>query len=80
MLVVVVTVLSSLGIAMMSIHHQASAKVCIGDTSNHNDKSNNNNYADTHITTCTYEQDSNSHDHSTTTKDTTPFLLAIPFP
>jgi cytochrome c553 len=77
-MLVVVTVLSSLAIAMMSIHHQASAKVCIGDSSTHNDK-NNNNYADTHITTCTHEQDSNSHDHSTT-KDTTPFLLAIPFP
>ena len=62
----------------MSIHHQASAKVCISDGSNHNDK-NNNKSDDTHTATCTHEQDSNNRDHSIS-KDTTPFLLPVPFP
>jgi hypothetical protein len=77
-MLILLTVLSSLATATMFIH-QANAKVCISDSTNLKDK-NNNNYVDTHITTCTHQQDSISHDHSTATKATTPFLLPVPFP
>ena len=60
---------------MVSIPHQANAKVCLSSVSIQNDNNNNNN-ADT---TCNNQQNSNNDDHSTI-KDKTPFLLAIPFP
>ena len=58
---------------MVSIPHQANAKVCLSTVSIQND---NNNNADT---TCNHQQNSNNDDRSTI-KDKTPFLLAIPFP
>ncbi len=57
---------------MASIIHRASAKVCISDNND------NNNYGNA-ITTCTTQLTSNAHDHSTS-KSSTPFLLAVPFP
>jgi hypothetical protein len=73
-MLIVATILSSIGVAIVSIPHQASAKVCISMNSNQNDKKSN--YADA---TCNHQQNSNNHDDSTV-KDKTPFLLAIPFP
>jgi hypothetical protein len=63
---------------MVSIPHQASAKVCVSTVSNQKDNNNNNNNNDAD-TTCNHQQISNNDDHSTM-KDKTPFLLAIPFP
>ena len=59
------TALSLVVVAILPMN-EASAKVC----------ENNNNNNDV---TCTHQQDSNNHDHSTP-KDTTPFLLPVPFP
>jgi hypothetical protein len=67
-MLILATVLSSV-VSMVSSPHQASGEVCISDS---------NNYANA-ITTCINQQNSNSHDHSTT-KSRTPFLLALPFP
>jgi hypothetical protein len=61
--------LLSVAVSTLSINHQASARLCTSD---------NNNYANA-INACINQQNSNSHDHSTT-KSTTPFLLAVPFP
>ena len=63
--------LSFVTVAMVSIPHQANAKVCLSTVSIQND-----NNADT---TCNHQQNSNNDDHSSI-KDKTPFLLAIPFP
>ena len=64
-------VLLSAPISMTSIVHGASAKVCTGDN-------NDNNYGNA-IISCTTQLTSNTHDHSTS-KSSTPFLLAVPFP
>jgi hypothetical protein len=72
-MLVLATTLSLVAVVMVSIPHQASAKLCVSTVSNQND---NNNNADT---TCDHQQNSNNHDHSSI-KDKTPFLLAIPFP
>jgi hypothetical protein len=69
------TILSLVSVAMVSIPHQASAKVCISTSSSHNDK--NNDDADT---TCNDQQNSNNDDDHSTAKDKTPFRLALPFP
>jgi hypothetical protein len=63
-------ILLSIAVSMASIIHGASAKACISDD--------NNNYGNA-ITTCTTQLTSNTHDHSTS-KSSTPFLLAVPFP
>jgi hypothetical protein len=76
-MLVVVTVLSSVAIATVSIPHQASAKVCISYSSNDNNRKSNKN-DDHYALSCTPQQDSSSRTDST--KDKTPFLLAIPFP
>jgi hypothetical protein len=60
---------------MVSISHQASAKVCISTSINHNDK--NNDDADT---TCNDQQDSNNDGDHSAAKDKIPFRLALPFP
>jgi len=65
--------LSMLALAMVSIPHQANAKVCVSTVSSQND---NNNLI---YTTCNHQQNPNNDDHSTI-KDETPFILAIPFP
>jgi len=75
-MLVLAAVLSFVAVGMVSIPHQASAKVCISTNSNHGDK-NNNYVADT---TCTQQQNSNNDDISSTVTDKTPFLLVIPFP
>ena len=81
------TVLSLVGIAIIPTY-EANAKECNnGDrettNDNNNDKNNNGNddYA-ADSTTCTDKKDSNDHEHSSAiaTKDSTPFLLPIPFP
>ena len=69
------TIFSFAVIAMVCVPHQASAKVCISSSSNHNDK--NNDDADT---TCNDRQNSNNDDYHSTAKDKTPFRLALPFP
>ena len=72
-MLILATTLSLVAVVMVSIPHQASAKLCVSTVSNQND----NNYnADT---TCDHQQNSNNDDHSSI-KDKTPFLLAIPFP
>jgi ABC-type branched-subunit amino acid transport system substrate-binding protein len=75
-LAVIATVLSSAAVAMVSIH-QASAKVCISDSSNDNNRKSNNNY-DHHTVSCTPQQYPMRTADSTKVK--TPFLLVIPFP
>ena len=81
------TAISLVGIAIVPIY-KAIAKECNNSDSkttndNNNDKNNNGNddYA-ADSTTCTDKQDSNDHEHSSaiSTKDSTPFLLPIPFP
>jgi hypothetical protein len=69
-MLILATILSSAALVVVSIPHQASAKVCISAVS----KDNNN--ADI---ACDHLQNSNKDDHSIA-KDKTPFLLAIPFP
>jgi len=66
-MLILAAILLSVVVSIVSINHQASARVCTSDTANA-------------ITACINQQNSNSHDHSTTTKSTTPFLLAVPFP
>jgi hypothetical protein len=73
-MLILATTLSLVAVVMVSIPHQASAKLCVSTVSNQND--NNHNNADT---TCDHQQNSNNDDHSSI-KDKTPFLLAIPFP
>jgi hypothetical protein len=68
-MLILAAMLLSVAVFIVSINHQASARVCTSD---------NNNYANA-IIACINQQNSNSHDHSTT-KSTTPFLLAVPFP
>ena len=60
------TILSLVGIAIIPTY-EADAKEC-----------NNGDTADS--TACTDKKDSNDHENSATAKDTTPFLLPIPFP
>jgi hypothetical protein len=80
------TVLSLVGIAIIPTY-EANAKECNnGDrktTNDNNDKNNNDNDDDAaDSTTCTDKKDSNDHEHSSAIakKDSTPFLLPIPFP
>jgi hypothetical protein len=65
-MLILAAILLSVALSIISINHQASARVCTSDTANA-------------IAACINQQNSNSHDHSTT-KSTTPFLLAVPFP
>jgi hypothetical protein len=68
------TILLSIAVSMSFIIHGASAKVCTSDNNNND----NNNYGNA-ITTCTTQPTSNAHDHFTS-KSSTPFILAVPFP
>jgi len=66
---ILATIVSFIGVAVVSIPHQVIAKLCISTISNNNNAG----------TTCNLQQSPNNDDHSAI-KDKTPFLLAIPFP
>ena len=70
------TILSPVGIAIIPTY-EADAKECNNDNSDKNNKGNDDT-ADSMA--CTDKKDSNDHENSATAKDTTPFLLPIPFP
>jgi hypothetical protein len=70
-MLILAAILLSIAVSMASTFHGASAKVCTSDN-------NNKNYGNA-ITTCTTQLTSNTRDHSTS-KGSTPFLLAVPFP
>ena len=63
-MLILAAILLSVVVSIVSINHQASARVCTSASA---------------IAACINQQNSNSHDRSTT-KSTTPFLLAVPFP
>jgi hypothetical protein len=65
------TVLPLVAVTLVSVN-EASAKECNGDSNRYKNKND-----ISGGTTCTLQQDSNNH-HST--KDKTPFALALPFP
>ena len=77
-IVIAATVLLLVGVAILPIN-EASARVCNNDNHDNSKNNNNNDDDDSHSPTCTHQQDSNNHDHSTQ-KDTTPLILPVPFP
>jgi ABC-type Zn2+ transport system substrate-binding protein/surface adhesin len=74
-------VVSLVAVAILPVH-EASAKEC--NSNNNNDNNNNddeNNNSNDDTTTCTNQQGSKDHDHSaSSTQDSTPFVLSLPFP
>ena len=77
-IVIAATVLLLVGVAILPIN-EASARLCNNDNHDNSKNNNNNDDDDSHSATCTHQQDSNNHDHSTQ-KDTTPLILPVPFP
>jgi hypothetical protein len=73
------TILSLVGIAIIPTY-EADAKECNNGDKKTNDNNDKNNKGNDDSTACTDKKDSNDHENSATAKDTTPFLLPIPFP
>jgi hypothetical protein len=68
------TTLSSVAVVAILYVHEATAKEC-----NSNDDHNKENNSNDDSKTCANGQGSKNH-YATTTKDSTPFFLSLPFP